>query len=108
MFSKDFIIKEAIYGLNKIVDIEQKVKRDHLIYKRVDKKKDTKYTINRIKNPTKFLDTEIVRHNSAMITTVYTRSNTFSVYYLLSFLCIPIMASYYLILNYIFNLADVD
>ena len=80
MFSKDFLTKEAIYGLNKIVDVEQKVTTDHLIYKRVGKKKDKKYTINRIKNPTKFLDTEIVRHNSAMITTVYTRSNTLSVH----------------------------
>ena len=31
-------------------------------------------------NPTKFLDTEIVRHNSAIITKVYTRSNKFPVY----------------------------
>ena len=30
-------------------------------------------------NPTKFLDTEIVRHNSAIITKVYTRSNKFPV-----------------------------
>ena len=28
-------------------------------------------------NPTKFLDTEIVRHNSAIITKVHTRSNSF-------------------------------
>ena len=30
-------------------------------------------------NPTKFLDTEIVRHNSAIITKVYTRSNKFPI-----------------------------
>ena len=32
-------------------------------------------------NPTKFLDTEIVRHNSAIITKVYTRSNKFPVHW---------------------------
>ena len=32
-------------------------------------------------NPTKFLDTEIVRHNSAIITKVYTRSNRFPVHW---------------------------
>ena len=32
-------------------------------------------------NPRKFLDTEIVRHNSAIITKVYTRSKKFPVYW---------------------------
>ena len=32
-------------------------------------------------NPTKFLDTEIVRHNSTIITKVYTRSNMFPVHW---------------------------
>ena len=32
-------------------------------------------------NPTRFLDTEIVRHNSAIITKVYTRSNKFPVHW---------------------------
>ena len=34
-----------------------------------------KFTIE--ENPTKFLDTEIVRHNSAIITKVHTRSKNF-------------------------------
>ena len=43
-------------------------------------------TIDNIKltieeNPRKFLDTEIVRHNSAIITKVYTRSNKFPVHW---------------------------
>ena len=38
-----------------------------------------KFTIK--ENPTKFLDTEIVRHNSAIITKVHTRSKTFPVYW---------------------------
>ena len=32
-------------------------------------------------NPTKFLDTEIVRHNSTIITKVYTRSNKFTIHW---------------------------
>ena len=38
-FSKDFFTEEGIYKLNKIVEIEQKVNRDNLIYKAGDKKK---------------------------------------------------------------------
>ena len=32
-------------------------------------------------NPTKFLDTEIVRHNSTIITKVYRKSNTFPIHW---------------------------
>ena len=38
-----------------------------------------KFTIE--ENPTKFLDTEIVRHNSAIITKVYTRSKKFPIHW---------------------------
>ena len=40
--------------------------------------KNIKLTIE--ENPTKFLDTAIVRHNSAIITKVYTRSKKFPVH----------------------------
>ena len=43
MFSKDFLIEEASYELNKIVEIENKLNRDDLIYKTVNKKKDKIY-----------------------------------------------------------------
>ena len=40
--------------------------------------KTIKLTIE--ENPRKFLDTDIVRHNSAVITKAYTRSKTFPVH----------------------------
>ena len=43
MFSKKCITGEAIYELNKIVEIEQNINRDNLIYKLGDKKKDKTY-----------------------------------------------------------------
>ena len=39
MFSKDFLNKEALYELNKIVEIENKLNRDDLIYKTGNKKR---------------------------------------------------------------------
>ena len=39
-FSKDFLSEEAIYELNKIKGIEQKINRDDLIYKIGNNKKD--------------------------------------------------------------------
>ena len=41
-FSKDLLTEEAIYELNKIIEIEQKINSDHLIYETDDKKKDNK------------------------------------------------------------------
>ena len=35
MFSKDILTEEAIYELNKIKEIKQKLNRDDLIYKAV-------------------------------------------------------------------------
>ena len=40
MFSKGFLIEEAIYELNKIVGMENKISRDNLTYKKGNKKKD--------------------------------------------------------------------
>ena len=40
MFSKDFLNEEAIYELNKIVEMENKLNRDDLIYKTGNSKKD--------------------------------------------------------------------
>ena len=39
MFSKDFLNKEALYELNKIVEIENKLNRDDLIYETGNKKR---------------------------------------------------------------------
>ena len=49
MFSKKFITGEAIYELNKIVEIEQNINRDNLIYKLGDKKKDKTYDFQKFK-----------------------------------------------------------
>ena len=38
MFSKEFLYGEDIYELNKVVEIEQKINRDDLIYKTDNKK----------------------------------------------------------------------
>ena len=40
MFSKGFLIEEAIYELNKIVLMENKISRDNLTYKKGNKKND--------------------------------------------------------------------
>ena len=40
LFSKDFLNKEATYELNKIVEKENKLNRNDLIYKTGNKKKD--------------------------------------------------------------------
>ena len=49
MFSKKFLTGEAIYELNKIVEIEQKINRDNLIYRLGDKKKDKRYDFQKFK-----------------------------------------------------------
>ena len=38
LFSKEFLYEEDIYELNKVVEIEQKINRDDLIYKTDNKK----------------------------------------------------------------------
>ena len=43
LFSEDFLTKDAIFVLNKIVEIEQKFNRDYFIYKASDKKEDKTY-----------------------------------------------------------------
>ena len=40
LFSKNFQNEEATYELNKIVEMENKLNRDYLIYKTGDKEKD--------------------------------------------------------------------
>ena len=42
MFSKKNLTEEAMYELNKIIEIKQKIYRDDLIYKTGDNKKDKK------------------------------------------------------------------
>ena len=43
LFSGDFLTEDAIFVLNKIVEIEQKFNRDNFIYKASDKKEDKTY-----------------------------------------------------------------
>ena len=43
MFSKDFVSEKAIYELDKIDEIEQRISRNDLIYKTSTKKKDKTY-----------------------------------------------------------------
>ena len=43
MFSKDFASEKAIYELDKIDEIEQRISRNDLIYKTGTKKKDKTY-----------------------------------------------------------------
>ena len=40
LFSKDFLNEEGTYELNKIVEMENKLNRDDLIYKTGNKKKE--------------------------------------------------------------------
>ena len=49
-FSKDFLNKEATYESNKIVEMENKLYRDNLIYKTGNKKKDKTYDFQKFKN----------------------------------------------------------
>ena len=48
-FSKDFLNKEATYESNKIVEMENKLYRDNLIYKTGNKKKDKTYDFQKFK-----------------------------------------------------------
>ena len=48
-FSKDFLSEKAVYELNKIKEIEQKISRDDLIYKTGNKKKVKKYDFEKFK-----------------------------------------------------------
>ena len=52
---------------------------DELFEKLNTYRENIKLTIE--ENPTKFLDTEIVRHNSTIITKVYRKSNTFPIHW---------------------------
>ena len=49
LFSNDFLNKEATYELNKIVEMENKLNRDDLIYKTGNKKKDKAYDFQQFK-----------------------------------------------------------
>ena len=49
MFSKYFLSEEAIYELNKIKEIEQKINRDDLSYKTGNKEKDKTYDFKKFK-----------------------------------------------------------
>ena len=49
LFSKDFLNEEAIYELNKIVEMKNKLNRDNFISKTGDKKKDKTYDFQEFK-----------------------------------------------------------
>ena len=49
MFLKDFLNEEATYELNKIVQMENKLNRDNLIYKTGNMKKDKTYDFQKFK-----------------------------------------------------------
>ena len=49
LFSKDFLNEEATHELNKIVEMENKVNRDDLIYKTGNKKKNETYDFQKFK-----------------------------------------------------------
>ena len=49
MFSKDFLNEEATHELNKIVEMENKLNRNDLIYKTSNKKKDKTYDFQKSK-----------------------------------------------------------
>ena len=49
MFLKDFLNEEATYELNKIVEMENKLNRDNLIYKTGNMKKDKTYDFQKFK-----------------------------------------------------------
>ena len=49
MFSKDSLNEEGTYELNKIVEIENKLNRDNLVYKTGNKKKDKTYNFQMFK-----------------------------------------------------------
>ena len=48
-FSKDFLNEEATHKLNKIVEIENMLNRDDLIYTIVNKKKNKKHDFQKFK-----------------------------------------------------------
>ena len=49
MFLKDFLNEEATYELNKIVEMENKLNRDNLIYKTGNMKKNKTYDCQKFK-----------------------------------------------------------
>ena len=48
-FSKDFLNEEATYEFNKIVDMENKIDINYLIYKTGSQKKDKTYDFQKFK-----------------------------------------------------------
>ena len=48
-FSKDLLSEEAIYKSNKIIEMQQKISRDDLIYETDNKKKDKTYNFQKLK-----------------------------------------------------------
>ena len=49
LFSKNFLNEEATFELNKIVEMENKLNRNYLIYKTGNKKKDKIYDFQKFK-----------------------------------------------------------
>ena len=49
MFSEDLLTEEAIYDACRIIEIEQKINRDNLVYKTGDQKKGKTYDFQKFK-----------------------------------------------------------
>ena len=54
MFSKEFLNEETPYELNKIVEMEDKINKDHLIHKTGNREKDKTYAFQKFKTKCSF------------------------------------------------------